>query len=115
MALPRPTGAAAGAGDVTVTWTVTETYTRQLPVRQVAATTRHTVAALVADPELLCGAVPDRLADLLAGHQHDDTVTGEPDVEIIAAHRTDQPTVADLADAARRALLAEPGLQQHTH
>ena len=117
MATNDRTGAATAAesGDVTVTWMFTETYTQQLSLRQVAAVTGHTVAALMADPaELLCGAVPDRLADLLAGHQHEDSVTGVPDVEIVAAYRSDQPTLADLTNAAHRALLAEPGLQQHT-
>lgn len=100
-------GAAYARAAITLTWTFTETYRRELPLDQVAHAARRSVPELAADPSLLHGRVGDRLADLLTGHQDEDTVVDEPEVEITTTDLADQPTLAELVDQARRVLQGE--------
>jgi hypothetical protein len=99
---------------LSLTWTFTETYTRQLPLAAVAHATGQDVLELAADPAALRGAVGDQLADLLTDNQDDEHVVGEPEIEIITADFTDSPTLAGLVDAARRALRAESDADRHS-
>ena len=107
--LAHPVGVPAGPSpaELSVTWTVTETYTSRLPTGPVAALGRS-VAELTANPAQLRGAIPDSLADWLAAeYQDDDHVVGEPQVEITTATSPDATALPDLINAARAAVRAE--------
>ncbi|MEJ3741802.1 hypothetical protein WEI85_00670 [Actinomycetes bacterium KLBMP 9797] len=96
------------AREVTLTWAVTETYTHPLDLAAVATAAGRSVEELRADPaSVLSGAVPQHLADLLAGHQDEAVNVDEPEVEITDAYLTDQPTLGDLIRAGWRHVHAE--------
>lgn len=101
--------------DLCLTWTVTDTYTGQLPLHEVAAAAGRSEEELTANPSALHGAASDALAGLLtAEYQNDDLLIGEPEVEITAVDVADTPTLRDLVDAAWDALQAESDADQPT-
>lgn len=103
-----------GPAVLSLTWFFTETYRHTVPLDAVAAAAGRTVDELAADPASLIGAVGDRLADPLTGHQTPQRTIGVPEVEITEADYDASPTLAELADAARAAVQAEAETGEHT-
>jgi hypothetical protein len=101
---------------LTVTWTVTHTYTAILPFDLVTAAAGRQADVVRVDPFTLCGAVPKRLADLLHERQDDARLSSSlPEVEIIDAHLDEQPALAELFAEARNAVHVESGSGEHTN
>jgi hypothetical protein len=109
VSVPRSTG------QVSLTSTVTDTYTASVPLDQIAAAAGRRVEALAVDPEVLRGTAPQRLVDLLAGHQDDEShLPAEEIVEVTGAVLAVQPTLAELIQRAWKVLQAESDTDQHS-
>jgi hypothetical protein len=100
--------------EISLTWTLTETYTSRLALASVARVVGRGGPELAADPSSLLGGVGHQLADLLSAHQYEDNVVGVPEVEIVGADFTHSPTLADLVYAGVQTLRAESDANQHS-
>lgn len=110
-----PAAAPAALAEVSLTWTVTDTFIAKVALRDVADAVGQTAQALAADPDSLRGAAHPALVRLLTDRQDEDTLLDTAgEVEITGAEIAEQPSLADLVDAAWRVLQAESDADQHT-
>lgn len=100
----------AAAAEVVLTWSSTKTYTHPLTLAQVATAAGRDVGELRVDPvSVLAGLAGQRLADLLAAHQHEAVAVGPAEVEVTDAFLSDQPSLDDLIRTAWQHVGAEAG------
>lgn len=100
--------------ELTITWTVTDTYQRAFAASTVAAASGWTAEELLVDPSLLHGGVTLDTADLLHAHQNAATERTGTDIEIIDTQSPGQLRLAELVDRAQQALHAETGTLSST-
>lgn len=100
--------------ELTITWTVTDTYQRAFAASTVAAASGWTAEELLVDPSLLHGGVTLDTADLLYAYQNAATERTGTEVEIIDTQSPGQLRLAELVDRAQQALRAETGTLSST-
>jgi hypothetical protein len=113
--MPAEAAAAETGPMLHLTWTVTHTYTGDVPLSMVAAAAEQRTDILRIDPAVLHGLASARLAYLL--EQRQEQATGIPtdtEVEILQADIDEQPRIAELAENAWQALQDESDADQPT-
>lgn len=103
-----------GPAVVSLTWWLTRTYHRDVPLAALADATGHTSEQIAANPAVLTGVAGQRLAELLTSYPIPDDAVGVREVEIATADYDASPTLAELADTARAAVQVETESGQHT-
>jgi hypothetical protein len=98
---------ATADGRVTITWTHIETYRHTFSAGVIAEAADLPVEVLLADPAVLFGVVNPATARLLKAAHNDAARPACTEIEIIDTRASDQPTLADLFDQARRLIREE--------
>jgi hypothetical protein len=100
---------ATAAARVTIAWTHIETYRHTFSAGVIAEAADLPVEVLLAVPAMLFGVVNQATAGLLKAAHNDAARPAriEIEIEIIDAQASDQPTLAELYDQARRLIREE--------
>jgi hypothetical protein len=92
---------------LTITWSHTDRYRHSFAAGVIADATGLFVEELLADPAMLGGGVNPATAQLLKAAQNDAVSQGLTEIEIIDTQASDQPTLNELFDLARRLIREE--------
>jgi hypothetical protein len=92
---------------LTITWSHTDMYRHSFAADVIADATGLSVEELLADPAMLGGVVNPATAQLLEAAQNDAARQAPMEIEIIDTQASDQPTLNELFDLARRLIREE--------
>lgn len=103
----RKTG--ASSQEASLTWTVTDTFSDTAPLALLAEATGLSIEVLAAHPASLRGTPSPGLRQLLVEREANATAVLEEsgETEVVTVHVAQQPTLAELVDAARQAVRGE--------